>query len=109
MAFEKVMGVSDLSPGNMKKVSINGTDILVVNLSGTFYALTNTCTHMGGSLADGRLEGSTIRCPRHGAGFDVQTGKNIIQPKIMFIKGHAGNLKTYPVKIEQNDVLVDIG
>ena len=76
-------------------------------MGGSFYALSNTCTHMGGSLADGCLEGDVVHCPRHHAGFEVKTGRCVIPPKILLFSGHAANLQTFPVQVEQDAVLVD--
>ena len=107
MSYTKAINAGELLPGAMKKVTINGRDILLVNLEGRFYALSNTCTHMGGSLAGGRLEGGVVRCPCHHAGFEVKTGRCVIPPKILLFHGHAADLPTYPVRVEGDAVLVD--
>lgn len=108
MRYFKALNVSDLAQGEMTKVTVEGEPILLVNLEGTFYAVTNTCTHMGGSLVEGMLEGDVIKCPRHGAGFDVKTGRNVIKPTIFFIPGKTSDLKTYETKVENNEVLIGI-
>ena len=109
MSYTKVAGIKDLAPGQMRKVAVNGVDVLLVNTDGAFFALSNTCTHMGGSLAQGRLEGAVVRCPRHHAGFDVKTGRCVIRPKMLMFRPNAAELKTYPVKVEQAFVWVDTG
>lgn len=108
MEYQKAINTQSLKPGMMTKVSLAGEDILLANVEGEFFATTNVCTHMGGSLVDGRLEGNIVRCPWHGSGFDVRTGKLKIRPKILFFKGNAADLKTYPVKVENGEVLVGI-
>jgi len=103
-----VNGASSLKPGEMKKFQVSGTDILVANVDGTYYAIANTCTHMGGSLADGVLEGHTVRCPRHGAQYDVRTGKCIGELSMFFIKKKTGDVQSYPVHLIDNNISIDM-
>jgi 3-phenylpropionate/trans-cinnamate dioxygenase ferredoxin subunit len=69
-----VTEVADIPPGSWQVVDINDISILIFNINGQFYAIQNLCTHDGGDLAGGRLEGDEIICPRHGAHFCVKTG-----------------------------------
>ncbi len=107
MSYTKTIAAGELQPGMMRKITVEGRSILLVNLGGAFFALSNTCTHMGGSLADGVLEGDVVHCPRHHAGFEVKTGRCVVRPKILLFNGHAASLPTYPVKVEQGAVWVD--
>ena len=109
MSYTKATDTRELQPGTMRKIAVEGKTILLVNLDGEFFALSNTCTHMGGSLADGVLEGDVVRCPRHHAGFEVKTGRCVIPPKILLFNGHAADLQTYPVKVDGDAVWVDAG
>lgn len=108
MAYKKAISIADVPAGTMKHVTVDGTEILIANVGGTCYALNNTCPHMGGSLADGKLEGNVVQCPRHGARFDVTTGKNTGNAKIAFLKMKVKDTQCYPVRIEGTDVLVEI-
>jgi 3-phenylpropionate/trans-cinnamate dioxygenase ferredoxin subunit len=63
---------------------------------------------MGGSLVEGNLQGSHIICPKHGSAFDVKTGEVAGSGKILFVHFNAKNLKIYPTKIENNDILIGI-
>lgn len=74
-----VAKITDIPSGSSKAVQINHTSILIFNLDGDFYAIENVCTHDGGSLAGGHLEGDEIVCPRHGAHFCIKTGA-VTQP-----------------------------
>ena len=103
-----VQGASDLKPGEKKKFSISGTDIMISNVDGTFYAIANTCTHMGGSLADGILEGNTVRCPRHGAQYDVRTGECVGKLSFLLIKKFTDGVKAYPIEIKDGQVYVEM-
>ena len=108
MGYGKVAEVDALHPGEKKGFPFQGKTVLLVNLGGEYFALDNKCPHMGGSLADGNLEGETLSCPRHGAKFDVRTGKNVGDAKIAFIKAKVGDAKMFPVKVEGKDILVEL-
>ena len=108
MKFVKIAQTTALSNGAKTKITLENREILLVNIEGTFYAVDNKCTHMGGSLYDGNLEGNNIICPKHGSAFDVRTGEFSQSGKILFIKIKAKNLHAYPVKIEGTDILIGI-
>jgi nitrite reductase/ring-hydroxylating ferredoxin subunit len=72
--FEVLASSEDLKEGDMQAFDLRGTKIAVANISGTFYAFGDTCTHRGCSLAEGELEQTTVSCPCHGSEFDVRSG-----------------------------------
>lgn len=80
--FQKVADRAEIPPGGKKLVDLDGRAIAVFNVGGEFFAIDDVCTHDGGPLAEGELEGAEIRCPRHGARFDVRTGKALSFPAI---------------------------
>ena len=93
---------SDISPGKMIKVSIDGRDILVANINGDYYATDDSCTHSGSSLSEGKLDGCTITCGWHAAEFDCKTGKLVKFPvKIR-------DLTSYNVVVESDNVFVEM-
>lgn len=108
MMYEKVALTSELKPGEKKKVSLNGKEILLVNIEGMFYAVDNKCPHMGASLAEGNLRGTNIVCPKHGSAFNIKTGEFMESGKMFFINVKAKNLKVYPTKVEGDDILIEI-
>ena len=108
MEFVEVLDVSELPSDRMVKVSIADQEILVANLDGTYYAISNKCTHLGGSLAKGDLEGSTVTCPRHGAQFDLKTGGAVRNAKIAILKMPVKDLDSYQVKVEGGKILVGV-
>ena len=65
---------ADVPPGTTHRVERDGEALLVCNVGGAFYAIEDQCTHDGGELDQGELEGCRIMCPRHGAYFDVTSG-----------------------------------
>jgi 3-phenylpropionate/trans-cinnamate dioxygenase ferredoxin component len=109
MEFRKMAAVSEIAPGTMRRVEDGGLAILLANVGGTICAISDTCTHRGGTLSKGTLEGNVVRCPRHGSKFDVRTGNNVGPAKIAFIKSTPAGVRSYPVRIEGEDVLVDLG
>ena len=66
--------------GTVQLLEVEGTEVAVFNISGEFYAIEDVCTHDGGTLAEGDVEGCEIECPRHGARFDLRTGKVTAPP-----------------------------
>ncbi len=99
--FHKVTEAKDLAPGSGKAIEVSGQKIALFNIGGTFYAIGDACTHRGGSLSMGTLEGTTVTCPLHGATFDVTTGKNLTLPAPSMVG-------SYKVRVEGNDVEVEI-
>ena len=108
MSFFEVVKTNEISEGTMKPVTIQGKEILVVNYNGNFYAINRKCTHMGGDLSKGKLDGKIVTCPRHGSRFDVTTGKSISGPKIGFLKLKTKDESIYEVKVEGNSIKVNI-
>ena len=70
----RVCGASELLPGERRVLEVDGVTVAVFNIDGDLYAIEDVCTHDGGELASGELDGYEIACPRHGARFDVRTG-----------------------------------
>ena len=103
MALEYVVvgEVGDLESGQVMVVEIDDYRIAVCNLDGAFYAIDDVCTHDGGPLDQGQLEGDEIECPRHGARFSVRTGAATMMPAVVPVA-------TYPVVIEDDEVLVGL-
>jgi 3-phenylpropionate/trans-cinnamate dioxygenase ferredoxin subunit len=108
MSFVQVATIDQLPLGTMKAYTVNGKEILLTNYDGKYYAMNLKCTHMGGNLSKGKLEGKIVTCPRHGAKFDITSGVCISGPKLGFIKPEIKNETIYTVKVEGNNILVDI-
>lgn len=94
-----VAKTDELAPGQHKKLEIDGEPIAVFNIDGRFYAIQDVCTHDGGVLTGGTVEGSVITCPRHGAQFDITTGEVLRMPAFE-------PLPTYEVRIEGDEVQI---
>ncbi len=96
--FTPIAQLTDVPPGQMKSFNVNGQAILIANWQGTLFATQDLCTHDNGKLGDGELADGAIECPRHGARFDLQTGRGTM-PALLPIK-------TFSIKIQDNQVLV---
>jgi len=114
--FIKVADIGDLTEGTMKKVIINGRDILLAMSGGRYYAADNRCPHMHGDLSAGKLEGTVVDCPRHHSQFDLTDGHIVRWTDLTGVKLALSKavkvpqpLRTYEVKIEGNDILVAAG
>jgi nitrite reductase/ring-hydroxylating ferredoxin subunit len=78
--FVEVGKVSEISDGKMKHVEVDGKEVLIANVGGKFYAISDRCGHMNALLSMGNLTGNTVTCPFHGAKYDVTTGKKLSEP-----------------------------
>ena len=101
MALTTVATTTELKPGQGKKVEINGQAIALFNVNGTYYAIEDACSHVGGPLSEGSLSGTTVMCPWHGAEFDVTCGKVLGGPA-------ASDLKHYPVQVQGQEIKLDL-
>ena len=94
-----VAAVDELQTGGVIVVDVDGAEVAVFNIDGEFYALADVCTHDGGTLADGTVEGHEIECPRHGARFDIRTGKVTAPPAYE-------DVTTYRVRVDNGRVQI---
>ncbi len=91
---------SALPPGCALRIKVDGEEILLCNVDGAFYAVEDVCTHDGGPLDQGRLDGCEVECPRHGARFDVRTGAVTALPAVL-------PLRTFPTRLDGDEVVVE--
>ena len=75
MSYIKVARINEIPISQMKQFQLNGKDICVANIDGKFFAINNICSHEGGPLADGKLEGNEVECPWHQSKFDMTRGE----------------------------------
>lgn len=96
----QVAQVDDLEPGSMTMVEVDGKPVLLANLDGEFYAVSDLCTHEEYNLSEGFLDGCEVECPGHSAFFDLKTGDVIDGPAM-------DPLETYSVQIEDGTVFIE--
>jgi nitrite reductase/ring-hydroxylating ferredoxin subunit len=97
--FIRVANTKEIQPSTMKSYDFAGDRVCVVNIEGNYYAIGNVCTHMGGPLDEGTLEGYDVECPWHGSRFDVRSG-DVTHPPAQ------EPVASYEVKIEGSDILL---
>jgi len=101
--FVKVATRGELPAGSKKLVEVDGRAIAVFNVDGAFHAIDDVCTHDGGPLAEGELVGCEIECPRHGARFDVRTGRPLRMPAVEPVAVHATEVRGDDVYVAIDD------
>ncbi len=94
-----VARVEELPPGARKVVEVEGATVAVFNLGGEYYAIEDVCTHDGGDLIGGEVEGDVIVCPRHGARFSIKTGEVLAPPAYEPVA-------TFPVRVQDGIIQV---
>ena len=99
--FYRIAGVNELPNGERLYLEVDGQPIVVFNIGGNFYAIGDVCTHDDGPLGDGDVEGNEIVCPRHGARFDIRTGKALSLPAVI-------DTPAYPVRIVDDQIEIGI-
>lgn len=109
MAYVRLAGVKDVAPGRIVPAEVSGRKLLLANVDGTFYAAQRKCPHLGFNLCRGSLDGAAVVCPLHKARFNLATGAVERDPKLLFLDMKAKNdLAVYPVRVEGEDILVEI-
>jgi nitrite reductase/ring-hydroxylating ferredoxin subunit/metal-sulfur cluster biosynthetic enzyme len=98
-AYVTVARTGEIDPGSVKVVRIDDREIAIFNVAGAYHAMDDICTHDGGPLAEGIIEGHVIECPRHGARFDIRTGAVLGMPATQPVT-------SYPVRVEGDQVQV---
>jgi 3-phenylpropionate/trans-cinnamate dioxygenase ferredoxin subunit len=102
MALVRVAGFADApAEGEVRVYEADGHSFCIANVSGELLAIDNVCTHDGGPLGEGVLWGGQVECPRHGARFDLRTGRPTTLPAVLPVK-------TYPVHVEADEIKVEL-
>lgn len=93
--------VDELESGQAKLIEIEGNEIALINSGGEYYAIDNECSHIGGPLCEGEIDGSTVTCPWHGAQFDLKSGTPLSPPA-------EGSLMTYKVYVDGDSIKIEV-
>jgi 3-phenylpropionate/trans-cinnamate dioxygenase ferredoxin subunit len=99
--FVRVAADTEIAEGQVRVVEARGKSIAICRNGGKLYAIDNLCTHDNGPLGEGELIEGEIECPRHGARFDVQTGKAMCLPAV-------GYVETYAVDVRDGEIWVGL-
>jgi 3-phenylpropionate/trans-cinnamate dioxygenase ferredoxin component len=94
-----VAKADEIKFGEFRVADVDGMQIVIFNLDGEYYAIEDVCTHDGGQLTGGTIEGAEIVCPRHGARFCIKTGAALTAPAYEAVA-------TFPIKVENGNIFV---
>lgn len=97
----KIATASDVPPGQGAAFTVEGQRIALFNVEGAYYAIGDSCTHRGGALSEGDVQGTKVTCPLHGADFDLKTGAALGPPAQQ-------GVPSYKVVVEGDDIKVEI-
>ncbi len=97
--FVRVAATDEIPSGRLKLVDVRGERVAVANVDGSFYAFADECTHDGGPLSEGDLEGEIVTCPWHFSRFNVKTGEIVESPA-------EETVSVFEVKVEDGGVYV---
>jgi 3-phenylpropionate/trans-cinnamate dioxygenase ferredoxin subunit len=97
--YVTVARVGEIPVGGVKVVRMDDQPLALFHLEGGYFAIEDLCTHDGGPLADGVLDGDVIECPRHGARFNVKTGAVLCLPAV-------APVATYAVRVQGDEIQV---
>ena len=100
-SFFKVAARSEIPDGAGRSFEVEGRRIAIFNLAGTFYAIDEECTHSGGPLSEGTIDGDEIECPWHQGRFNIKTGAVVDLPPM-------DNVASYNVRLSGEDVEVEV-
>ncbi len=101
LEYIEIAPISELPNGQRLFVDVGDRPIVIFNIAGQFFAIGDVCTHDDGPLGDGDIEGFNVVCPRHGAEFDVRTGKVMQMPAVV-------DIPAYPVQVRDGQIFVGI-
>jgi 3-phenylpropionate/trans-cinnamate dioxygenase ferredoxin subunit len=99
--FLEIAPESELPPGERMFVDIGDTPIVIFNIAGQIFAIGDVCSHDDGPLGDGDVEEYSVICPRHGAQFDVRSGKALSMPAVV-------DIPAYPVQVRDGNIFVGV-
>ncbi len=94
-----VAAVGDITPGDCKIVELEDTPVAIYNLDGKYFAVEDLCSHDGGDLAGGAIEGDQVICPRHGARFCIRTGQALTPPAYE-------DIHSFPLRITADQIQI---
>jgi 3-phenylpropionate/trans-cinnamate dioxygenase ferredoxin subunit len=100
VTFFEIAPVSELPEGERMFIEAAGKSIVIFNMAGKLFAIGDVCSHDNGPVGDGEIEENEIICPRHGARFDIRSGKATSLPAVV-------DIPSYPVRVENG--MIEIG
>src|SRR5215203_3706684 len=97
--FHEIAGANEVAPGEVRQYRVEDRPVALCNVDGEFYAFEDVCTHQFAYLSEGEFAGRELKCPLHGAKFDVTTGKALSLPAVKAVPKHE-------VRVEDGNIYV---
>ncbi len=107
--FHRIAAADEVAPGEIKQFEAEGRPVALCNVGGELYAFEDICTHQFAHLSEGGLEDSQVKCPLHGAKFDVATGKALSLPAVKPVPTHEVKVEDGEVYVALNEKQVKVG
>jgi 3-phenylpropionate/trans-cinnamate dioxygenase ferredoxin subunit len=101
LEFVAVATLEEIGPGERLFFDVDRRSIVLFNIADSLYAIDDLCSHDGGPVGEGEVEGHAIECPRHGARFDLESGKALNLPAVV-------DIAAYPVRVEGDQILIGL-
>jgi 3-phenylpropionate/trans-cinnamate dioxygenase ferredoxin subunit len=101
LEFIPVASVDELKEGERLFIEIDGKPIVILHMNGEYYAIGDVCSHDDGPVGEGNVEGYEIICPRHGARFDIRTGRVLALPAFV-------DIPAYPIRVVDDQIEIGI-
>lgn len=101
LEYVEIAPADQLTDGERLFVELGGKSIVLFNLAGKLFAIGDVCSHDNGPVGDGEIEENEIICPRHGARFDIRTGKATSLPALV-------DIPAYPVRVVEGMVQIGV-
>jgi anthranilate 1,2-dioxygenase ferredoxin component len=98
--FEKILAVDAFPENGLHVATVNGWKILISRTDGIYHAMNDRCTHAASPLSGGRVRGDIIMCPRHGARFELKTGK--------CVGGGNRDIRTFAIEIRDGIIWIEV-
>jgi 3-phenylpropionate/trans-cinnamate dioxygenase ferredoxin subunit len=99
--YHQIADVSEMANGEQLYVDIGDLELVVFNIAGEIFAIGDVCSHDGAPLGEGEIEDYEVVCPRHGARFDVRSGKVMALPAVE-------DIPAYPVRVREGQIEVGV-
>ncbi len=101
LEYIAIASVEELNDGERLFIEIDGQPIMIIRLANQYYAIADKCSHDDGPVGEGALEGFEIICPRHGARFDIRSGRVLALPAFV-------DIPAYPVRVNEGQIEIGI-
>ncbi len=101
LEYITVASIEEINEGGRLFVEIDEQPIVIIKMNGEYFAIADVCSHDDGPVGEGNIEGHEIICPRHGARFDIRTGKVLALPAFV-------DIPAYPIRINGDQIEIGI-